>query len=220
MPRFLAIILISQSLFFPFAGSAQAEILAPEAPDSIPVYLFTSDQGEILAIAPLTEDIFIWAYTNPHAATNINNVTSTYDTNGNLTSDSLWTHTWDYRNRLTQSTKSGATSTYSYDHANTRVKLQTTSSTTVIPTQFYSTEVGTAVKYIYANGQLVATIRGSGASSTSYYIHSDHLGSLEKTTDSSSTITELSDYYPYLSVRQDSGSIDDRKGFPFLKIRF
>ena len=209
MTRFLPIILVTQLLFSPFITSAQEATLPTEIFD-VPIYFFASERGDILAITPLTYDLLIWAYAMPYS----------YDNDGNLTSDSLWTHTWDYRNRLTQSTKSGATSTYSYDHANTRVKLQTTSSTTVIPTQFYSTEAGTAVKYIYANGQLVATIRGSGASSTSYYIHSDHLGSLEKTTDSSSTITELSDYYPYLSVRQDSGSIDDRKGFPFLKIRF
>jgi len=91
--------------------------------------------------------------------------------------------------------------------------MTTASSTLIEPSANYSTENGTAVKHIYANGQLVATIRGSGASSTLYAIHTDHLGSLEKTTDSSSTIVELTDYYPYGSQRQNTGSLDDRKGY-------
>ena len=240
MPRLLPILLTIQIFFNPLFSFAQEATQAPELLD-IPVYLFTFGQDDIFAIVPLTDGLFIWAYVfsynynalgnitsstsagtyvygsstyaNPHAATAVSSTVYTYDTNGNLTSDSLWTHTWDYRNRLTQSTKSGATSTYSYDHINTRVRLTTASTTLIEPSANYSTENGTAVKYIYVNGQLVATVRGSGASSTSYYIHSDHLGSLEKTTDSSSSIVELSDYYPYGSQRQNTGSPLDRKGF-------
>ena len=199
MPRLLPILLAVQLLFHPLFSFAQEAIQTPELLD-VPIYFFTSDRDDLLAIAPLTDGLFIWAY-------------ATSFTNGNLTSDSLWTHTWDYRNRLTQSTKSGATSTYSYDHINTRVRLTTASTTLIEPSANYSTENGTAVKYIYVNGQLVATVRGSGASSTLYAIHTDHLGSLEKTTNASGTLTELSDYYPYGAVRQDTGIPDDRKGY-------
>jgi len=59
----------------------------------------------------------------------------------------------------------------------------------------------------------VATVRGSGGSSTPYYVVTDHLGSAEKTVSASGTIVELSDYYPFGSVRLNSGTLDDRKGY-------
>jgi RHS repeat-associated protein len=152
-------------------------------------------------------------YVNPHAAISVGTSTYTYDTNGNLASDGLWTHTWDYRNRLSQSTKTGATTTYGYDHANTRVKLVTASTTTIVPFSSYSTENGTAVKYISANGQLIATLRGTGTSTVAYYTHPDRLGSQEKSTDDTPSIVELTDYYPYGSQRQNTGSLNDRKGY-------
>lgn len=89
----------------------------------------------------------------------------------------------------------------------------TASTTLVSPFASYSTENGSAVKYVSVNGELIASIRGTGSSSAPYWIHSDHLGSKEKMTDMNGDIVELTDYYPYGSVRQTSGSIDDRKGY-------
>ncbi|MFH1522938.1 MAG: hypothetical protein ABIE43_03930 [Patescibacteria group bacterium] len=43
--------------------------------------------------------------------TDINGTNYSYDNNGNLTSDGTWTHTWDWKNRLTISS-AAATSTY------------------------------------------------------------------------------------------------------------
>ena len=43
------------------------------------------------------------ALANPHAAISIGSTTHSYDNNGNLTTDSLWNQTWNYRNNLTLS---------------------------------------------------------------------------------------------------------------------
>jgi RHS repeat-associated protein len=146
-------------------------------------------------------------YVNPHAAIWVGTSTYSYDTNGNLTSDGLWAHTWDYRNRLTQSTKTGATTTYGYDSSNTRVRMVSASTTLIVASQGYSTENGEAVKYISANGQLIATLRGSGTSTVAYYTHPDHLGSEDKTTNDTPEISSLADYLPYGAIRQSDQSI-------------
>jgi len=57
----------------------------------IPVYIFSDEEGGVLAIAPLTEDVFVWAYainnvgttTNAHNA--LQNLSYTYDAVGNIT---------------------------------------------------------------------------------------------------------------------------------------
>jgi len=153
------------------------------------------------------------SYANPHAVTQYGSTTYSYDNNGNLTSDSIWNHTWNYRNRLTQSSSSNALVTYLYDFADSRVRMVSPSTTLIVASPNYSMENTTSTKHIFANGELVATVRGSGGSSTPYYVVTDHLGSAEKTVSASGTIVELSDYYPFGSVRQDAGTLDDRKSF-------
>jgi hypothetical protein len=44
-----------------------------------------------------------------NAATSIGGKSHSYDNNGNLTADSLWNHTWNYRNNIAQSAKRKAT---------------------------------------------------------------------------------------------------------------
>ena len=121
-------------------------------------------------------------YTNPYAPTSVNGSTITYDNNGNLTSDGIWTNTWDYRNRLTQSSKGTATSTYAYDQQDNRVKLTEGSVTTLFPNKLYSVMLGgsaTTTKHIFASDLLLSTITsGATASSTAAttsVIYSDSL---------------------------------------------
>jgi len=51
----------------------------------IPVYLFFDEEGGVLAIAPLTEDVFVWAYainnvgTTTSASNALQNISYTYD---------------------------------------------------------------------------------------------------------------------------------------------
>ena len=163
-------------------------------------------------------------FENPHAVTKITPssgsvVNYTYDNNGNLTTDGTWTHTWDYGNRLTGSSKTGVLVSYAYDYGGSRVKLVTPSKTTIVASPFYSKEGTAEVKYIVAGAEAVANVRGTGATASVSFMHTDHLGSSSAITNTSGTITELSDYYPYGSVRfnQTPGGVDDRKGYTGLE---
>jgi len=123
----------------------------------------------------------------------------------------------DYLNRLTQYVGLTSTSTYAYDPSNERIKSTvvtgTSTVTTYYPTKSYNTTDGVPTKHIFANGVMVATITGTGASSTVSYILTDHLTGSNVVTDASGTIIELTDYYPYGAVRLDDrlGSNEQRK---------
>ena len=108
-------------------------------------------------------------FTNPHGPTKIGTASLFYDQNGNLTNYASTTNFWDYRNRLATSSASSTPSvTYWYDHTEQRVRKSNGISTTTTPNQYY--EIGTTtastVKSIFTpDGELVATVKGSGAKS-------------------------------------------------------
>src|SRR3989338_3510931 len=88
----------------------------------------------------------------------------TYDTNGNLLSDSTWNYTWDYKNRLGQATNGTATSTYAYDHQGQRVKLDTGTAATLYPNKSYNTSSTSTTKHIFTpSGTLIATVTNDGS---------------------------------------------------------
>ena len=155
-------------------------------------------------------------YANPHAATSIGGVTYTYDNNGNVTSDSIWTNTWDYNNQTSQSQKTGLTVTYAYDPAGTRVKLANGTTTTYYPTKFYNTDGTTPQKHIFAGGVLIATVKGTGAGATVSTDHTDQLTGTGPVTDSSGGMVQLLDYHPYGTFRVDwhySSAVDEQRKF-------
>jgi len=156
-------------------------------------------------------------YINPHAVTNINGIAYTYDNNGNqLTETNGSTNTFNYDNRLVQTVKNGITTTYAYDHTGQRIKQSDGTTTTVYPTKYYNVEGSNITKHIFNpnTGELLATIKGTGSSAQISFIHSDHLGSTEKVTNSLAEISELSDYFPYGDARISnvySGTSEQRK---------
>ena len=125
------------------------------------------------------------AYLNPHAVATTTAGSAyayTYDNNGNLmtirqgTSTPTSSYTWDYNNRLTQAIVNGtATSTYQYDPWGQRVKMivATTSSATIYyPTKEYNITGSVPTKNIFLpDGTLIATVVGTGATTTVSYIH-------------------------------------------------
>ncbi|MFA6096302.1 MAG: LamG-like jellyroll fold domain-containing protein [Candidatus Paceibacterota bacterium] len=140
---------------------------------------------------------------NPHAVTSMGSANYAYDDNGNLlTASGGLTNTWDYSNRITQSVVGATTVTYGYDASGQRVKYATGSSTTVYPSRYYNTD-GTPTKHVFAGGQLVATIKGTGASAQVYSVSTDHLTGSNIVTNSSGTVEESMDYYPYGDIRLD-----------------
>lgn len=143
-------------------------------------------------------------YANPHAVTSLAGATYAYDNNGNLTGNGTWSYTWDYNNQLLQSSKSGVTSTYSYDAKGQRVKqVSPTLGTIYYPTTYYNTDGTTPIKHIVANGMQVATVRGTGATATVYTNASDTVQSTNVSTNSNGGLVQLADYHPYGSSRID-----------------
>ncbi len=162
-------------------------------------------------------------FANPHAPTSLGNGLSTstlsYDVNGNLTHYGTTTyHTWDYRNRLTALGRSGATSTYGYDHTVQRTRQSTASSTTHYINKFYaieyapnSTTTATTTSYIWQGDTLVAYVEtpivsGITGAPMTYFVHPDHLGSTNVVTNASGTVVQTLDYYPYGAQRISEGS--------------
>jgi RHS repeat-associated protein len=152
-------------------------------------------------------------YANPHAATSIGTSTQTYDNNGNLTSDGTWTNNWNYKNQLTLSGNGTASSTYSYDENGSRVKLTEGGTTTYYPNRYYSIEGATSTSYIFAGDTLVAYVEGNGNSTSTYFVHPDHLGSTNAITDSLGQTSLVKDYRPFGFTRIEEGSASLKRGF-------
>ncbi len=161
---------------------------------------------------------------NPHAATSFGATTYTYDNNGNLTNARQWTYAWDYRNRLTSAGNGLATTTFGYNQNDQRVWMHTSANaTTTYPVKFFettSTLVGatttaTTTTYLFAGDEPVATVQGNGTATTTRYIHPDHLGSTNVTTDETGTLAQTVDYYPYGSERVDAnaGTVNAERTF-------
>ncbi len=153
-------------------------------------------------------------YTNPHAVTSISSTTLTYDNNGNeLTKGSSLANTWDYDNRLTQTVSGQTTVTYDYDASGQRIKYSNGTTTSYYPTKYYNTDGTTRKKHIFANGIEIGAITGTGAGATVRYIHTDHLTGSNIVTNSTNTADETLDYYPFGSIRIDSGSFNEQRKF-------
>jgi RHS repeat-associated protein len=195
--------------------------IATSTPTSVSGYVrtYTYDAlGNMLSASDLGSYTYATAtssgYANPHAAISIAGTSLGYDENGNVTSISTTVYTWDYQNRLTQVGNGSTTSTYGYDAVGERVWMAADSTTTsYYPTKNYNYIGGRPVKNIFANGELVATMNGTGASTTIGYVHTDHLGGSNVITSASGTISELLDYYPFGSNRLDeqTGFVQARK---------
>ena len=151
-------------------------------------------------------------YANPDAVTSIGSRTNAYDQAGNLTSSgngsATTTYTWDYRSRMTYSTMSGTSSAYAYDANDARVsqavkKGAGATTTTSYFNQYYEKTGATTTMYVYAAGQLLATIEGSGKSTTTGIVHTDQLGSTNVVSSATGTMLQLANYYPYGATRQN-----------------
>lgn len=190
------------------------------------------------ALGTTTANTYTYAgtgYANPHALTTLSNGVSTstfvYDNDGNVTQKTTdgttTTYIWDYANRLTALGVGGATTTYAYDYAGNRVLQTGTSTTWIYPSRFYSiaSSTGSGAKFstttelVFNGDTLLSTIdqqfvsgNATGSPQTQY-IHPDHLGSTNVITNASGTVVTAKDYYPYGSVRVNSGSASLARGY-------
>jgi RHS repeat-associated protein len=160
------------------------------------------------------------AYANHHAVTSVGGTTYTYDNNGNVTAIGSLDYTWDWRNRLSSAESTGGgTTSYGYDHTGQRVFQATGSATTSYPNRYYnvasSSLTATTTKHIFSpDGTLLATVVGSGtANASATYLHPDHLGGTNVTTEENGEVTQTLDYYPYGSQRIASGLFEEQRRF-------
>jgi RHS repeat-associated protein len=119
------------------------------------------------------------------------------------------------------------TTTFGYDYSGQRVISQTASSTTVFPNKYFSiksqtiasTTYATSTSYIFAGDTQVAYIEQDLIDGTAtgtprtFYVHPDHLGSTNVITDQNGGVVSSKDYFPYGSIRVESGDASLARGY-------
>jgi RHS repeat-associated protein len=133
-----------------------------------------------------------------------------YDSNGNLLNDGNNALVYDAENRTVSSTKSGVTSTYSYDCKSLRAQKVAGGVTTVyiysggkVIAEYQNGALPSAPtrQYIYAGSSMLAKVE---AGVTSYY-HPDHLSN-RITTDSNGSVTGQQGHFPFGQSWYDSNT--------------
>lgn len=138
----------------------------------------------------------------------VEGVSYTYDNTGNVTAIGSNTYTYNYRNRMTDGVVNGTSTHYLYDANDARVAQDTkigagATTTTKFWNRFYETSGATTTMYIFAGGQLIATIEGNGSATTTNVIHVDHLNGTNIVSSDVGAQKQLLNYHPYGSLRQN-----------------
>jgi len=141
----------------------------------------------------------------PHAPTDVAGGAMTYDSNGNLLSGESRTFTWNAENLPTQIN----TTQFQYDGLGERIQ-KTTGSTTVAYPLGDDLEVvngTTLTKYVSMDGLGVVAKRvGVAPSVTTYWLHSDRLGSIQAITNASGAVVQRRTYRAYGDKIAESSS--------------
>jgi RHS repeat-associated protein len=144
------------------------------------------------AIGNITSNSVLGSYTygaKPHAVTAAGANTYAYDANGNMTSGGGRTLTWDGDNRPVNINGN----TYVYDIDGNRLKKTVGGTTTLYLGDGYEITGSQVTKYLSFAGEVVAKRVGA----TQFYIHNDHLGSVNVITDSAGTEVQRFKYKPW-----------------------
>jgi RHS repeat-associated protein len=173
-------------------------------------------------------------------ATNI--IAYAYNTANRLTSDSIWTYSYDGVGRLTNQTANGELRTYSYDFRSQMTSLVDTNGSIYtygfdgdqnrqmenagsISNRFVYDGANVVLDLDDTNGVRAAYVTGLGidepieridsplASPLRYVYHTDALGSVAAVTDSSGATARAYNYEAFGRVRSDTGSLTNRYTF-------
>lgn len=126
----------------------------------------------------------------PHAPTQAGALSLSYDANGNLSARGGVPLTWDGENHLL----SMGADTFVYDADGERLKRTTGGVTTLYPGEDYEVgPSGVATKYF----KLGATAVAKRVGNTTYWLHTDHLGSIQASTSGSGKQVQRLSYRPY-----------------------
>ncbi|HEX5060777.1 MAG TPA: RHS repeat-associated core domain-containing protein [Kofleriaceae bacterium] len=162
------------------------------------------------AIGNITANSRLGSYTygtsRPHAVTAAGSNTYSYDAAGLMTAGGGRTLTWDGDNRL--ATISGpANVAYTYDADGARVQQIENGITRRFLGDNFEIQVGgNASKYVTVGDITVARRDGT----TSYWVHTDHLGSIQAETSSSGAEAHRKKYRPYGETLSSTGTSEPR----------
>jgi RHS repeat-associated protein len=162
----------------------------------------------------VSDDQFVWhpasAGTVTYAAANdlnqyptVGGVSYTYNNNGCLTGDGVWTFGYDVLNRFISAVKSGVSASYLYDP----MDRQSQKNVGGTKTRFiynglqriaeYDGTAGTLnTRFVYATG-LDEPIVEVSSGGTKTFFHRDRLGSIIARTNNSGAVTQRYEYGPY-----------------------
>ena len=139
-----------------------------------------------------------------------------HNANGNLTSDGVWSYTYDYENRLVQASNGTNTIAYTYDARGRLIERRSSGNSVTTNRMYY---VGWQMiadydgvgnmrrKYVYGV-DIDEPVRMTG-SGTNYYYHADALGSITEITGSTGALVESYTYdvYGAPTIYNSSGAV-------------
>jgi RHS repeat-associated protein len=181
-------------------------------------------------------------YDDENRLTTVGGITFTYDANGNITNASgteTYTNTFDYNDKLINTTMSGITTQYGYDGTGNRLSKTVNSVTTryvidvnrSLPTVIAETDSANTITafYVHGNGLISKVLPDT----TTYCYHYDSRGSTIALTDATQTVTDAYAYDTFGNINTKSGStanpfsylgrygiIDDGNGLYNIRARY
>ncbi len=186
--------------------------LAGTAQDN--TWSYTRNQVQDIKAASWTNDSYQWTgYTNGTRSYTSNGLnqyataagsTLSYDANGNLGGDGVWTYAYNLDNQLVTANKTGSTNSLAYDGAG---RLSQTTLAGVVTHLAYDgvdlvaeyNSAGTLLRrYVHGPGvdQPLVWYEGAGTTNKTW-LYSDHQGSIVATANSAGTSTATLSYGPY-----------------------
>lgn len=191
-----------------------ANTLAARDYERDPAGNVTHESGTPILPMALTDLIATAVFNKANQLTGFSGDTYTYDDDGNLASISggrTWLLTHDPENRPTSITRSGVTTTYTYDALGRRVRSITGSVTRHYHYDekdrlLYETSGSGAlvVSYLYHGNRLIAMKTAGGAV---YYYHYDATGNTLAMTDASGATVRAYCYGPFGEIVNQTGSL-------------
>lgn len=174
---------------------------------------------------------------NTNQYTLVGGVAQSYNANGCLTSDGVWTHGYDTENHLLTSSKPGTSLAFVYDPFHRQAEKAATISGTTKTRYVYSgwqrladydSVAGTLQnRYVYGTSLDEPLIQVSSAGVLTF-LHANHQGSIIATTDSAGVVTNKNAYGPFGEISALAGTtfgytaqrLDSESGLYYYKRRY